>query len=114
MFYNFSFEDLIKCVEREIAMRERVYPSRVATAKMTQGQADREIAMMKDIRHNLFDLLLLEKAKEAQEATYRKISEDATIDDENDLRIKELPEVKYYNKIVKQYKGEFKSEGKDV
>jgi len=66
MFYNFSFEDLIKCVEREIAMRKRVYPSRVAAAKMTQGQADREIDMMKCIRKCLIALGFIELLDEIQ------------------------------------------------
>lgn len=36
----------IKCVEREIGMRERVYPRWVASKKMSQQKADAEIAAM--------------------------------------------------------------------
>lgn len=36
----------IKCVEREIAMRKRTYPSLVRKGKMTQKQADDELAAM--------------------------------------------------------------------
>lgn len=37
------------CIERELRMRRRVYPRRVADGKMTQAQADREIAVMEAI-----------------------------------------------------------------
>jgi hypothetical protein len=40
--------DQIKCAKREIAMRERVYPRWVGT-KMTQANADLEIARMKAV-----------------------------------------------------------------
>lgn len=39
----------IACVEREIAMRERVYPRRVASGKLAQGKADQEIAAMRAV-----------------------------------------------------------------
>lgn len=37
------------CLEREIALRARVYPRRVAQGRMTQADADREIAAMRAI-----------------------------------------------------------------
>lgn len=37
------------CLERELAMRRRVYPRLVAQRRMTREQADREIALMKEI-----------------------------------------------------------------
>lgn len=41
-----SLDDQIASVEREIAMRQRVYPSWVAKGKMKQEAADLEIARM--------------------------------------------------------------------
>ena len=34
--------ELLACVDREIAMRGRVYPRWVASGKMSQAQADKE------------------------------------------------------------------------
>lgn len=39
----------IACVEREIKMRERVYPRWVAAEKMTQQKADAELAAMRAV-----------------------------------------------------------------
>ena len=44
-----SIADQIKCVERELAMRRRVYPNWVASKKMTQEKADHEIAAMEAV-----------------------------------------------------------------
>jgi hypothetical protein len=41
--------NLIECVEREIRMRERVYPAWVARGKMSKERADREIALMREV-----------------------------------------------------------------
>ncbi len=38
--------DQLACAEREVRMRERVYPRRVAAKAMTQAQADRELRAM--------------------------------------------------------------------
>jgi hypothetical protein len=37
------------CAERELKMRERVYPRWVAGGKMTASKADTEIAIMREI-----------------------------------------------------------------
>lgn len=37
------------CVQREIAMRKRVYPRWVASGKMTKPKADHEIATMEAV-----------------------------------------------------------------
>jgi hypothetical protein len=39
----------IECVEREIGMRNAVYPRRVLAGKMSQSLADREIASMRAV-----------------------------------------------------------------
>lgn len=44
-----SIDDQIACVEREIRMRERVYPHWVAGRKMQQRQADRELLAMQAV-----------------------------------------------------------------
>lgn len=44
-----SAEDKLACVEREVKMRRRVYPRWVENKRMTQAQADREIALMEAI-----------------------------------------------------------------
>lgn len=44
-----TIDDMIKCAEREVGMRERVYPRWVEAKKMSQAKADSEIATMKAI-----------------------------------------------------------------
>lgn len=44
-----SIEDQLKCVRRELAMRQRVYPRWVAQSKMKQEAADRELAAMQAV-----------------------------------------------------------------
>jgi hypothetical protein len=39
----------LRCVERELEMRRRIYPRWVATNKMTQKKADHEIACFEAI-----------------------------------------------------------------
>jgi hypothetical protein len=46
---RFTDEEKAKCALREAAWRRRVYPNSVAKGRMTQEQADREIAMMDEI-----------------------------------------------------------------
>ena len=41
--------DKLACARRELRMRRKVYPRRVANRKMSQEQADREIALMEAI-----------------------------------------------------------------
>jgi hypothetical protein len=44
-----SLEDQIKCVQREIGMRERVYPRWVANGKMSPQKADHELEAMQAV-----------------------------------------------------------------
>jgi hypothetical protein len=46
---KFSWEELQHCAQREVRQRKRVYPRLVHTGKMTQAEADKEIAMMQSI-----------------------------------------------------------------
>jgi len=51
-----SINDQIKCVRREIAMRERVYPKWVANARMSVNKARQEIETMKAVERTLMDV----------------------------------------------------------
>lgn len=48
-----TIHEQIQAVEREIAMRRRVYPRWVESQKMTQSAADHEIAAMEAVRESL-------------------------------------------------------------
>lgn len=56
-----NIQDEIACVEREIKMRERVYPRWVSEKKMTQEKSDREISLMKVVLKRLQDIKNKEK-----------------------------------------------------
>lgn len=43
----------IKCVERELALRRRVYPRQISAHRMSQITADREIAAMTAVLETL-------------------------------------------------------------
>ena len=58
--FAWDIDAQIKCVEREVRMREHVYPHRVALKKMGQELADREISMMKAVLESLLRLKGLE------------------------------------------------------
>jgi hypothetical protein len=47
----------LRCVNREINMRTKVYPKWVERGSMTQKKADEEIATMKAVRDTLMDLI---------------------------------------------------------
>lgn len=53
---NFTFKQQIECVEREISMRERVYPNWIAAKKLKQEKADYEFACMRAVLHTLKSL----------------------------------------------------------
>jgi hypothetical protein len=44
-----SLRDQVACVEREIALRERLYPRFVADGRLTPGKADSELAGMRAV-----------------------------------------------------------------
>lgn len=44
-----TYTDQIACVARELAMRERVYPKFVASGRMTDDKAARELACMRAV-----------------------------------------------------------------
>jgi hypothetical protein len=46
---GYSREDLIACAERELRLREQVYPRQVEARKMTLEQSSREMGRMRAI-----------------------------------------------------------------
>jgi uncharacterized membrane protein len=46
---HYSARELLECAEREVKIRQRVYANRVLTHRMSQHQADVEIARMEAI-----------------------------------------------------------------
>jgi hypothetical protein len=61
MTSDFSLTHQIKCVEREIGFRERVYPRWVADGKMTSEQADYQVQCMRAVLTTLQTLLPQER-----------------------------------------------------
>lgn len=45
----YTYDDKLKCLVRELALREKVYPRRVNQGKMNQDKADHEVAVIKAI-----------------------------------------------------------------
>lgn len=50
---QFTIQELVACVDREISMRLKVYPRWVRDKKMSQQKADNELAMMRAVRVEL-------------------------------------------------------------
>jgi replicative DNA helicase len=50
---TFTLRDLAECAERELKLRRRVYANRVDTGRMSQNEAERQIAMMEAIAAKL-------------------------------------------------------------
>jgi hypothetical protein len=51
--FTFTLTALAREAEREVLMREQVFPNRVAAGRMRQADADRRIAMMREIARRL-------------------------------------------------------------
>ena len=49
----FTLTELRECAEREVRLRRRVYANRIETGRMSQREADRQIAMMEEIAERL-------------------------------------------------------------
>jgi hypothetical protein len=52
---DISLTDQIACLKREIALRKNVYPKWVGQRRMTQDEADREIARMTAALHTVME-----------------------------------------------------------
>lgn len=46
---TFTYTEKLECVQRELKLRRQVYPNRILTKRMSQEQADRQIALMEAI-----------------------------------------------------------------
>lgn len=53
MSNHYTLSEQIKCIEREINYRKFVYPRLVIAGKMTQGQADQQLNLMKAVYQTL-------------------------------------------------------------
>lgn len=49
-------EEMIACLDRELALRVYVYGARVGAGAMTQGKADHELRVMRAVRDVVFAL----------------------------------------------------------
>ena len=56
---DITLDQMIACVEREIGMRERVYPRWVEQKKLLQTTADQELARMRAVRDFLIHTLAM-------------------------------------------------------
>ena len=52
-FFAPTVSEQIACIERELKMRQRVYPRWVSTGKMKQASADKEMAAMEAVLKTL-------------------------------------------------------------
>lgn len=55
---DITIDQMVQCVDREIGMRERVYPRWVEQKKMLQATADLELARMRAVRDLLLSIKL--------------------------------------------------------
>ena len=52
-----DLREQLRCVNRELAMRQQVYPKFVISGRYTQKRADHEIKCMTAVRDTLIDLI---------------------------------------------------------
>lgn len=73
-----NLDDLIRAAERELAMRERVYPKWITAGRMTQAAADFELQAMRQIA----DVLIMFQRFEApiRDCISRRLADIRAID----------------------------------
>jgi len=54
---RYSLDEQIKCVDREIGLRERLYPKFIDAGKLTPEKAASELMCMREVARTLRDLL---------------------------------------------------------
>lgn len=54
---RWTLQEQIRCVERELALRKRVYPRFVLTGKMSAPKADQELACMEAVLRTMRSLV---------------------------------------------------------
>lgn len=57
MSYQFTPAELAEEANRELTMREQVYPRQIQRGKVSKGTARRRYAMMREIRNRLRDMI---------------------------------------------------------
>lgn len=50
---RFTLAELAREAQREVVLRQAVYPTRIAAGKMKPAQAERQIALMREIARRL-------------------------------------------------------------
>jgi len=68
-----TIDDLIRCVEREIMRRRRLYPARIKTHRLKPAEAERELILMREVLGTLQRLAAERRAPQGtlSEATQR-------------------------------------------
>jgi hypothetical protein len=61
----YSYEQKLKAVERELALRKQVYPGSVKLGRMKQTEADFQIAVMEEIAADYRKAVARDKEKES-------------------------------------------------
>ena len=61
--FEFAMEEQIACIERELALREKVYGRWIKSGKMTRKKAEHEYACMRAVLHTLQDRERRQKPK---------------------------------------------------
>lgn len=54
--FPITLQDQIAEIEREVVLRERVYPRWIASGKLPQHKADRQLAVMTAVLQTLYEL----------------------------------------------------------
>lgn len=49
---NFTVEEIVAEIDRELAMRRRVYPGQIAKGSLSVQVADRQIDLLRRIKHD--------------------------------------------------------------
>ena len=60
--FEVTMQEMVDCINRELAFRSRVYPRWVRDGKMSQKAADMEMIRMQAVRDKLVSLQRQEKA----------------------------------------------------
>lgn len=79
---SINLEQQIKCVRRELALRQNVYPKWVATGKKKKDDADHEIAAMQAVH----DTLMAVKDREDATAAARLPTPEPPPPDHDNIR----------------------------
>ena len=71
----FTYDTMIKEVQRELAMRAKVFPKHVAAKKMTEDQAQERVAIMVEV----LNVLVALRNKNEVEAQALQLARDGSL-----------------------------------